>query len=121
MRTLLTALILACLTVGVGAASPVDGTWTFTMSSPMGNVDAKVDLKADGEKLTGSFDLGSGRVWAVEDGSIKGNDIAFVLKRDRPSGGSMSYEMTGTLKGEAITGTATAMSNTVEWSMARPK
>jgi len=29
--------------------------------------------------------------------------------------------MKGTIKGEAIAGSATAMSNTVEWSMARPK
>lgn len=121
MRTLLTALILACLVTVAGAESPVDGKWTFTMSSPMGNVDALVELKAEGEKLTGKFDMGGGRVWAVEDGTIRGNDVAFVLKRDRPSGGSMTYAMKGTIKGDAIAGSATAMDNTVEWSMARPK
>ncbi len=62
MRTLLTALILACLTAVAGAESPADGTWKFTMSSPMGAVDATVALKAEGEKLTGTFDLGGGRV-----------------------------------------------------------
>jgi hypothetical protein len=118
---MLTALMLACLVAMVGAESPADGKWTFTMSSPMGNVDATAQLKAEGEKLTGAFDLGGGRVWAVEDGTIKGNEIAFVLKRDRPSGGSMTYDMKGTIKGEAIAGTATAMGSTVEWSMARPK
>lgn len=121
MRTLLTALMLACTSLVAGAASPADGSWTFTMSSPMGTVDATVELKAEGDKLTGKFDLGSGRVWAVEDGTITGNDIAFVLKRDRPSGGSMSYAMKGTIKGDAIVGSAAAMDNTVEWSMARPK
>jgi hypothetical protein len=121
MRTLLTALILACLSTVAGAESPADGKWTFTMSSPMGAVDATVALKAEGEKLTGTFDLGGGRVWSVEDGTITGNDIAFVLKRDRPSGGSMSYDMKGTIKGDTIAGNATAMGSTVEWSMARPK
>jgi hypothetical protein len=121
MRTLLTALILACLTAVAGAESPADGTWKFTMSSPMGAVDATVALKAEGEKLTGTFDLGGGRVWAVEDGTIKGSDITFVLRRERPSGGSTSYDMKGTIKDEAIAGSATAMGSTVEWSMARPK
>ena len=79
MRTLLTALILACLTAVAGAESPADGTWRFTMSSPMGAVDATVALKTEGEKLTGTFDLGGGRVWAVEDGTIA-HIPAFVVE-----------------------------------------
>lgn len=121
MRTFLTALTLACLCVVVGAESPADGAWTFTMSSPMGAVEATVQMTADGEKLTGTFDLGGGRVWTMKDGTIKGGDIAFVLERDRPSGGTMAYEMKGTIKGDAIAGTASAMGNTVDWSMARRK
>lgn len=121
MRTLLTAVLLSALTITLGAESPATGPWKFTMSSPMGTVEAKVDLKVDGEKLTGSFDLGGGRVWPIESGSIKGDALAFVINRDRPSGGAMTYEMKGTLKGEAINGNATAMGNTVEWSMVRPK
>jgi len=121
MRTALIALFLACVVTVAGAQSPADGAWTFSMSSPMGNVDAAVQLKAEGETLTGSFDLGGGRVWKVQKGTLKGNDIAFVLERDRPSGGSMTYDMKGTIKGDAITGTATAMDNSVAWSMARPK
>ncbi|WP_396624584.1 hypothetical protein [Luteitalea sp.] len=121
MRTLLTALLLAVVTVTLGAESPAAGPWKFTMSSPMGTVEAKVDLKVDGETLTGSFDLGGGRVWPVESGSIKGDAVAFTLKRDRPSGGSMAYEMTGTVKGDTISGNAKAMDNNVEWSMVRQK
>lgn len=124
MRRLLTALTLALTLAAVTVAraeSPADGTWTFTMSSPMGSVDATVVLAADGETLTGSFDLGGGRVWPVKDGTIKGHDIAFALERDRPSGGSITYQMKGTIKGDAIAGTATAMGTTVDWSMARQK
>ena len=121
MRTLLTAFLLAALSVTLGAESPAAGAWKFVMNSPMGTVEATVDLKVDGEKLTGSFDLGGGRVWPIESGSIKGDALTFVITRNRPSGGSMAYEMKGTVKGDTISGDATAMSNTVEWSMVRPK
>ncbi|WP_239490295.1 hypothetical protein [Luteitalea sp. TBR-22] len=121
MRTILTALLIAALTTVLGAESPAAGAWKFTMNSPMGTVEAKVDLKVEGETLKGSFDLGGGRVWPIESGTIKGDAIAFVITRERPSGGTMAYEMKGTVKGEAITGDATAMGNTVEWSMVRPK
>lgn len=121
MRNAITAVLLFCLTVFAAAQSPADGKWAFEMSSQMGSVSAQVTLKADGETLTGNFDLGGGRTWPVEQGTIKGNQIAFIINRDRPSGGSMTYEMKGTIKGDTIAGVAAAMDTTVEWSMTRAK
>ena len=113
---LLASLILVSSAIGV-AQSGADGAWTFTMSSPMGSVDAKVVMKADGDTLTGSFDVG-GRTWPIEQGTIKGDDIAFVLNRP---GASMTYEMKGKISGDAVAGQAMAMGATVDWSMARTK
>ena len=121
MRNAITTVFLFCLTVFAAAQSPADGKWAFEMNSPMGAVSAQVTLKADGETLTGNFDLGGGRTWPVEQGTIKGDQIAFIVNRDRPSGGSMTYEMKGTVKGDTITGSAAAMGTTVEWTMARAK
>lgn len=121
MRWMCALLVALCMSAVVAAASPVDGTWAFTMDSPMGSVAAAVTLKAEGETLTGEFDLGAGRTWKVEQGSVKGDEIRFVINRDRPSGGSMSYEMKGTLKGDTISGEASAMGTTVPWTIARQK
>jgi hypothetical protein len=101
------------------AAAPIDGTWNFAMSSPMGTVEAVVTLKAEGTTLTGQFDLGGGRVWSIDGGTIDGDRITFQIERDRPSGGGMTYDMAGTLKGDTIAGAASAMGTTVDWTMSR--
>jgi hypothetical protein len=120
MTRLLLALTLAIgLTGSTRAAAPLDGQWDFAMSSPMGTVEAVVTLKADGTTLTGEFDLGGGRVWSIDDGAIDGDRITFQIDRDRPSGGAMTYGMSGTLKGDTITGSASAMGTTVDWTMMR--
>lgn len=120
MTRLLLALTLAIgLTGSTRAAAPLDGQWDFAMSSPMGTVEAVVTLKADGTTLTGEFDLGGGRVWSIDDGAINGDRITFQIDRDRPSGGAMTYGMSGTLKGDTITGSASAMGTTVDWTMTR--
>jgi len=119
--------IIAVLSVAaaVGSAqASVDGNWNFAMDSQMGQVSARVTLKAEGNKLTGTFDLG-GRTLAVEDGSIDGNILKFVLRRDRPTGGVMVYDMAGKLDGDTIAGTARASMDGQEfelpWSMSRVK
>jgi hypothetical protein len=98
------------------AASPVDGTWNFAMNSPMGSVSATVIMAANGDSLTGTFDLGDGRTWAMEDGVANGNEISFKIDRD---GSPMVYEMTATVDGDSVAGVASAMGMEVPWTMTR--
>jgi len=98
------------------AASPVDGNWDFTMSSPFGAVNATVIMVTDGDTLTGSFNLGEGRTWAIEDGVANGNAISFRIDRD---GSPMVYDMTATIEDDSIAGTASAMGTEVPWTMTR--
>lgn len=98
------------------SASPVDGSWDFTMSSPFGAVNAKVIMTTDGDTLTGSFDMGNGRVWPIENGVVSGNEISFRIDRD---GSPMVYEMKATVEGDTVTGAAQAMGAEVPWSMTR--
>lgn len=124
MRTLAIAAVLSVAATVLSAQATVDGNWNFTMDSQMGQVTAKVTLKAEGNKLTGTFDLG-GRTLTVEDGTIEGNALKFMLRRDRPTGGVMVYDMAGKLDGDAIAGTARASMDGQEyelpWSMSRAK
>jgi hypothetical protein len=112
----LVALLLASPSVAA-AQSPADGRWTFTLTSPMGTVEAKVEMKAEGETLTGTFEV-NGASWPMEKGTIQGDTITFVLNRP---GATMTYDMLGKVNGDAVTGSAAAMGTTVDWSMARAK
>lgn len=98
------------------AQSEVDGLWDFSMVSPMGTVNAKVTIFTDGSSLSGEFDLGEGRKWPIQNGSVNGNMITFSVTRD---GAAMTYMMSATIEGDAAKGTATAMGSTSDWSMTR--
>lgn len=117
MRTLMLAFCLLLAPEMVQAQSAADGAWSFVLDSPMGKVTATVEIQTEGETLTGTFQV-NGASWPMERGTIKGDTITFVLNRP---GASMSYEMMGTLAGDAIAGKAAAMGTTVDWSMTRVK
>ena len=125
MRQAITFALFVAFTAVAAAQSTADGKWTFTMDSQMGQVAGQVDLKADGGKLTGTFTLDGGRTLQISNGTVSGSDLAFDLVRDRPSGGTMTYNMAGKLDGDTINGVARADmgGQTVElpWVMKRVK
>lgn len=97
-------------------SSPADGIWDFTMSSPFGAVNATATMTTDGDVLNGSFDLGNGRMLAIENGVITDSQISFSIQRD---GSDMVYEMSATIEGNTATGIAKAMGAVVPWTMTR--
>ena len=125
MRKALTFAFLAALATAAAAQSPADGKWTFTMDSQMGQVTGQVELKTEGGKLTGTFTLDGGRALQITNGIVNGADLAFDLVRDRPSGGTMTYNMTGKVDGDTINGVARAdmggQSVELPWVMKRVK
>ncbi len=125
MRKTITFAFLVVIAAATSAQSPADGKWTFTMDSQMGQVAGQADLKTEGGKLTGTFVLDGGRTLQITNGTVSGADLAFDLVRDRPSGGSMTYTMTGKIDGDTINGVARADmgGQTVElpWVMKRVK
>jgi len=73
MLRLSCALLLAA---GVLCAADVSGIWQFNVETNMGSGSPMVDLKQQGEKLTGTFHsqvLGHGKI----SGSVTGNAIEF--------------------------------------------
>jgi hypothetical protein len=125
MRTAVSVALFIALATAAAAQSPADGKWTFTMDSQMGQVNGQVELKSENGKLTGTFVLDGGRVLQITNGTVAGNELAFDLVRDRPSGGTMTYSMSGKVDGDAINGVARAEmgGQTVElpWVMKRVK
>ena len=96
------------------SSSVADGTWDFTMSSPFGALTATVIMTAQGDTLTGSFDLGDGRTWPIDEGVAEGNEISLRLDRD---GSPMAYGMLATIEGDSISGNA--MGTEAPWTMTR--
>jgi len=83
------------------------GDWIWTIQGPDGNpVEAPLILKQADGRVTGKFSRGADRWLEIENGKVSGNDFSWTVKRDRPDGGTMTYEMSGTLRDGQITGKA---------------
>ena len=91
------------------------------MPGPGGmEVAADLTLQVDGEKLTGEFAFNDGsRKIAITDGTVKGGEVKFTVKRDRPQGGVMAYALTGKVDGDAMKGSASSEMGNAEWTAKR--
>ena len=63
-------------------AADVDGNWTGTMSTPMGDIPVGFTLKADGANLSGSTKGPDGGDVAIKDGKVDGSNISFTVTFD---------------------------------------
>jgi lysophospholipase L1-like esterase len=104
----------------------LSGEWNWTTAGPDGQpVVGLLVLEQKGAKITGKFARGENAWLEFKDGVLNGADFKWTVRRDRPTGGTMTYEMTGTLKDGKITGNT---STTVDgqptkspWSAERKK
>lgn len=73
----------ALLLVAASAfAADVDGKWTGSMSTPMGDIPVAFTFKADGPMLTGSTTGPDGMEIAIKDGKVDGANISFNVTFD---------------------------------------
>ena len=84
-------------------ASDVTGTWKATMQGRKDGAAREVvyNLKADGDKLTGTTTGFGGNEIAISDGKIKGDDISFSTKVEF-NGNSMVMLYKGKVSGDEI-------------------
>jgi hypothetical protein len=66
---------------GSAWAADIDGKWSGSLSTPGGDFPQNYTFKADGAKLTGSFDV-MGMEIKIADGKIDGDNISFTLTFD---------------------------------------
>lgn len=74
-----TSLLLALFVAAF--AADVDGKWTGQVQGPQGAMDITIVLKAEGEKLTGTYASQLGEA-PIKEGSIKGDVVAFKVERE---------------------------------------
>ncbi len=79
----------------------VDGNWNLTMTTPMGERNATLTLKAAGGTLTGTSGA-DGNMAEIFDGTVSGDDIAWKVNITSPM--PMTLEFTGRVEGDAMSG-----------------
>ena len=79
----------------------IDGKWTITMTTPMGERTAQLVLKAANGALTGTQSA-DGNEGEIFDGSVNGNDVAWKIEITDPMTLTLAY--TGTVDGDTMSG-----------------
>jgi len=114
MKRALPMVVLLCVAVALAMAAPLDGKWIAKMErkSNKGQVETvefTLDLKVQGNQLTGTVTGGSGRRPAsmtIENGKIEGNRFSFTtVQRSRK--GEQKFIWEGTISGDELRGTRT--------------
>lgn len=78
---------------GPAFAADVDGKWTGTLSTPMGDLPVQYDFKADGTTLAGTTLGFDGGVVPIKNGKVDGNKISFTVAFDF---GGMAFDISYT-------------------------
>jgi hypothetical protein len=80
----------------------VDGTWSLTMQTPMGERKASVTLKSDGATLTGtqSAEAGTGEIF---EGKVRGDTVGWKVSIQQPM--PLTLDFNATVTGDAMDGT----------------
>ncbi len=81
----------------------VDGTWKLTVNTPMGAQESTLTLKASGAQLTGTQSAPNGDSSPIADGQVNGNNVAWKASITKPV--SLTLEFSGTVNGDAMSGT----------------
>jgi hypothetical protein len=99
--------LLALIALPVLAAAPsaenATGKWLASVDAGGAPIELTFDLKAEGEKLTGTLTV-MGNPSPISDGKVKGEDVSFKLAFDMGQGGPpLEISYVGKLKGDNLT------------------
>ena len=78
-----------------------DGNWNLLVSTPMGERQATLSVKADGGTLTGN-QTADDKTAEIFDGSVDGNQLSWKVSITDPM--PMTLEFNGTIDGDKVTG-----------------
>ncbi len=104
----LSAALLICVTASTARAGDPAGTWAWKFSGQNGReIENKLTLKVDGEKLSGTLASGrQQRSTEITDGTFKNDEVSFTVTRER-KGNKFTTQYKGKVEGDTIKGTIT--------------
>jgi hypothetical protein len=82
----------------------ISGHWNITIKTPMGDQESMLDLKAEGNVLTGALIEKNGDHIEITDGKADGNNLTWNAKVNKPM--PMDLIFTATVDGDKISGGA---------------
>jgi hypothetical protein len=95
-----TTLLLLSFVTAAFALTDIDGKWAATMNGPDGPRPMILEVKADGEKLSGTLSFTSMRAAPISNGKIAGSEVSFdIVLGD----GAFTLPFKGTLDGDRLT------------------
>jgi len=113
--------VLALFAVSTAFAADATGKWTWNVTIQGNEVKQMLELKQDGEKLTGSLTGRNNQKIEIKDGTVKGQRHLLVVVRER-NGQEIKITYKGKLDGDTIKGTiAPEGGQSREWTATRAK
>jgi hypothetical protein len=103
LRGVLMSVSMVLAVAAIALAADINGKWKGELDAPDGQkITNTFTFKVEGEKVTGSVHSSrSGTEAPIEDGTLKGDDLAFSLTRS-VEGTQMKLRYTGKVKGDEI-------------------
>ena len=97
-------------------AADIDGKWTGTVNTPMGEAPVAFEFKADGTTLTGTALGLDGSQVPIKNGRIEGNVITYVVTFDF-GGMTFDFSYKGVVAPNEIKLTAEFMGMPIEFTV----
>ncbi|HEX3603997.1 MAG TPA: hypothetical protein VHU43_07895 [Steroidobacteraceae bacterium] len=94
----------------------VQGRWNITITTPMGAKSGVLELRVDGNTLTGSLSDADHHV-EISDGRIEGNRLTWRAKITKPM--RLSFKFTAVVEENRISGAARHMLGTAAFTGTR--
>jgi hypothetical protein len=94
----------------------VQGKWNITIKTPMGDKSGVLDLKVEGDTLTGSLSDAEHHV-AISDGKAAGNRLSWAAKITKPM--RLSFKFTAIVEENRISGAARHLLGTATFTGTR--
>ncbi|PQA85626.1 hypothetical protein [Hyphococcus luteus] len=79
----------------------IDGKWNITIKTPMGDQNATLTLKQEGDALTGEM-VGAAGATPIENGKVEGDTATWDAKVTSPMPITLSFK--GKAEGDTISG-----------------
>lgn len=103
--------------VSAYAETDVSGDWEITIQTQRGDMTQSMTIEQNGESITVTMQGRRGREFTGQ-GTIKGNAVEWTITRTSQRGEfTMTY--TGMVDGNSMSGEASVMNRTIEWSAVR--
>jgi len=113
------ALTAILLVAAAQEASPA-GKWKWSVERNGETFESKLELKLDGDKLTGTFTGRDGKETPIAEASFKDGEVKFQISRDR-NGETVVIKYSGKVAGDTITGKAENGDRSRDWKAERVK